>query len=63
MKRIYQLPFQMQLLGISLCLHCKYNPIEVNETIYEEFQENATMGQQSNPSHAEKKHQKYLTTT
>jgi len=30
---------------------------EVNETIYEEFQKNATLGQQSNPTHAEQKHQ------
>jgi len=40
----------------SLQMQPKYAK-EVNETIYEEFQENATLGQQRNPSHAEQKHQ------
>ena len=40
----------------SLQMQPKYAK-EVNQTIYEEFQEDATLGQQSNPSHAEHKHQ------
>jgi len=40
----------------SLQMQPKYAK-EVNQTIYEEFQENATLRQQSNPSHSEQKHQ------
>jgi len=64
MKKKYKEDLQINLSNAapqnfimpSLQIQPKYAK-EVNQTIHEEFQENATLEQQSNPSHAEQKHQ------